>query len=62
MARETYPDAGDEFFRILHRGWRLKCCYCALIHRIDARVASDGRIELRIIRDHRATSAARRKL
>lgn len=55
-----YEDCPDGWFPILHRNWKLKCCDCSLIHKIDARVV-DGRVELKISRDARATAAARKR-
>jgi hypothetical protein len=54
-----YEDCPDDWFAILHRGWKLQCCDCGLVHKIDARIKGK-RIELRIKRDARATAAVRK--
>lgn len=56
----TEPHAGDWVFPV-RRGYRLACCSCGLVHRIDFRLR--GRhIELRFFLDNRATAAMRRRL
>ena len=43
------------------RGYKLVCCDCALVHRIDFVVDGRGRILIRLRRDERATAAIRRE-
>ena len=46
-------------------GYKIKCCDCGLVHRIDFRLLKNGRgttIQMRYFRDERATAAARRKV
>lgn len=42
------------------RNFKLMCCDCNMVHRMDFRVI-DGAVEYRVFRDNRATAAARRK-
>jgi hypothetical protein len=42
------------------KGQELQCCDCGLVHRIDFRVSSVGRIDARFYRDNRLTASARR--
>ena len=48
----------------IHRGWKLACCDCHLVHIVDFRIRTDKRgrpgVELRMRRDERATAAMRR--
>jgi len=41
------------------RGYKLMCCDCGLVHRMDFKIR-DGYVEFRAARDPRATKAARR--
>lgn len=54
-----YPLPDGEWVEPLMRGYRVACCDCRLIHRIDFRVRA-GRVQFRAHRDKRATAAARR--
>jgi hypothetical protein len=54
-----YKDATDEWIRPIKNGWKLSCCDCHLVHTIDFRIVN-GSIELRIMRDNRATGAKRK--
>lgn len=55
-----YPklEDGDEL-RPQHRGFRLACCDCGLVHRINFRV-KDGQVHLKLWREKRATAGVRR--
>lgn len=44
----------------IRRGYRMVCCDCSLVHKMDFRVV-DGRTQLRAWRDEIATVKARRK-
>jgi hypothetical protein len=57
-----YPYAGDDWFTVPKRGFRLKCCGCSLVHEIDFKIVNGGEIQMRIKRHERATSAARRAI
>jgi len=44
-------------------GYRMRCCDCGLVHRVDFRLVSRGlgnNILFRMFRDNRATAASRR--
>ncbi len=43
-----------------HRGWRMLCCHCRLVHIVDFKVIK-GHVHLRARVCKRATAAARRK-
>lgn len=54
-----YEQAFDgAWMAVVRRAFRLQCCDCGLVHRFDFRL-KDGAIELRAIRDGRATGGAR---
>jgi hypothetical protein len=53
------PKAG-EWISPIRRFYRLACCDCGLVHRVDFRVHK-GRAEFRVYRLDRATAAMRRK-
>jgi hypothetical protein len=62
--RYDRPQPG-EWYAPKRLGYRLMCCDCGLVHRMDhraLRVSSAGRvlIQVRWFRDNRATAAARR--
>lgn len=62
MKYQTHQD-GEVIFPKM-KGYRLKCCDCSLIHRIDFRISKKGSkmiLSFRAFRDNRATSASRRK-
>lgn len=43
----------------VRRGYKMSCCDCGLVHRMDFRVYK-GRAQMRAWRDNRATAAGRR--
>ncbi len=50
---------------VLHQAYKLCCCDCGLVHRLDFRLVTYGRglfkkIQFRVFRDNRATAAIRR--
>ena len=53
------PEPG-QWVQPIRRGYKLRCCDCGLVHRVEFRVVKH-RIELRMWRDYRATAAVRRK-
>jgi hypothetical protein len=55
-----YFDVGDDWFRIVWRKWKLRCCTCGLTHTLDFRREPDGQLMVKIDVDKRATAAARR--
>lgn len=64
MARYTEPDPG-EWVQPRRRGYKLACCDCGLVHRIDFRLARMGDrryVQTRFFRDNRATAAIRRAM
>lgn len=63
MAR--YPSVQDgEWIRPVKRGYKMACCDCGLVHRVDFEHVKWGngrKIIFRAYRDERATAAKRRK-
>lgn len=56
----TYPKLDDgEWVSPVHRNYRMQCCDCGLVHRINFRIRN-GRVELQAFRDNRSTAACRR--
>jgi len=55
------PEEGEWVFPIM-TGYKMSCCDCGLVHRLDFRVCEDepDRIEFRVYRDNRATGQIRR--
>lgn len=41
-------------------GHKMRCCECGLIHRMDFRVRG-GKVQIRAVRDKRATAAFRKR-
>jgi len=52
------PEEG-EWVLPVRRGYKMACCDCGLVHRIDFRLRN-GHIEFRVFADNRATAAVRR--
>lgn len=50
----------DGWVSPVRKGYKMMCCDCGLVHRVDFRVRG-GVIQFRIERDNRATGQARRK-
>lgn len=64
MAKYPYvEDVEDEdgWLKITKRGFRLKCCSCALVHEIDFKHVN-GELYIRMDRHEAATKAARRAI
>lgn len=57
------PENGEWIFPIMD-GYKMCCCDCGLVHRMEFRVCEDDkdRIEFRAFRDNRATGQIRRYL
>jgi hypothetical protein len=59
-----YPEPKPgEWLRPVRRGYKLACCDCGLVHRVDFKHVPWGRgrkIRIRVFRDERATAAVRR--
>lgn len=57
-----------EWVQPVKKGYKMRCCDCGLVHRIDFRVLdwrtakpmSYSKVQMRVERDNRATAAARR--
>jgi hypothetical protein len=49
-----------EWVQPRRRGWRMACCDCGLVHRVNFRLRA-GKIQLQAYRDNRATAARRRR-
>jgi len=58
-----YPQP-QGWIRPKRQGYKMMCCNCRLVHRLDFRLVKEGgrgyRIEFRAERDNRATGQARR--
>lgn len=64
-----YPIPKDgEWVQPVKKGYKMRCCDCGLVHRIDFRVLdwrtakpmSYSKVQMRVERDNRATAASRR--
>ncbi len=57
---KPYDEAIEgEWWRPVMRGFRLGCCDCSLIHRVNFRKRPSG-IEMQMFRDEKETTAQRR--
>jgi len=59
------PEAG-EWVQPVRHGYKMACCGCGLVHRLDFRALRVGRlrrvvIQFRVFLDRRATAAMRRE-
>jgi len=68
MAKRRYvqledggPTSWSEWIRPKLKGFRDACCDCSLVHEMQFKIDTDGRIIFRARRDKRATAAARRQ-
>lgn len=52
-----YTQRADEWFRV-SPAHKIGCCDCGLVHLLEFRIV-DGEIEMRALRDERATAAKR---
>ena len=60
MARYERPKAG-QWVQPIRRGYKLCCCDCGLVHKMDFRVRN-GRAQYRAYRDERSTALVRRHM
>jgi hypothetical protein len=58
VAAYTRPKDG-EWVQPVRRGYKLACCDCGLVHRVDFRLYR-GRVQFRAFRNERATALMRR--
>ena len=61
--RYDEPEAG-EWVKPIRKGYKLRCCDCGLVDRIDFKLipwSRGSKILFRVFRDNRATAACRRK-
>ena len=52
--------AAGEWQQPVTKGYKMSCCDCGLVHRMDFRIRK-GRIQMRGFRDNRATAQVRRR-
>ncbi len=50
-----------EWIQPVRKGYRMACCDCGLVHRLDLRIFK-GKIQLRAFRDERSTAQMRRHM
>ena len=53
------PQQGEWVLPVLE-GYKMRCCDCGLVHRMDFKAADDGQPMFRVFRDERATGQSRR--
>lgn len=53
------PAKDGEWIQPIHRGYKLECCDCGLVHRLDYRIVT-GHVQFRAVRDARSTAQIRR--
>lgn len=49
-----------EWLVVPRKGFKEQCCDCGLVHRLNFRINKQGRIEIQVYRDERATAGARK--
>ena len=59
MSRYDKPESG-QWVQPVRRGYKLACCDCGLVHRVNRKQNSRGHTLVQMFRDERATSARRR--
>jgi hypothetical protein len=60
---QAYPIVkAGEWVQPEMEGYKMRCCDCGLVHRIDFRVTRGRHVQLRAWRDARATSQVRRHM
>lgn len=59
MGRRYKAEKAGEWVQPVRRGYRMRCCDCGLVHRMDFRIFKT-RAQFRCWRDERATAAIRR--
>lgn len=57
MSKYETPKAG-EWVQPIRKGYKLACCDCCLVHRMEFRVRN-GRAQFKAYRDNRATASMR---
>lgn len=56
-----YVQATDgEWIQPIRKGYRVACCDCGLVHRINIRVRK-GKVQFQVFRDSRATASRRKR-
>lgn len=58
MAKYIKPKPG-EWIQPIRKGYKLACCDCGLVHKMNFRVAGKF-VQFQAFRDYRATAAVRR--
>lgn len=58
MAAYEKPESG-EWVQPVRKGYKLACCDCGLVHRMDFRIYK-GRVQFRAFRNERSTGQMRR--
>lgn len=56
------PKAG-EWVSPVHKGYKMACCDCGLVHNMDFRIVKRGRtqdVQFRVFRNNRSTAMKRR--
>ena len=51
-----------EWVRPVMVGYKMCCCDCGLVHKLNFRITEDGVVELQAFRDNRATGQVRRHM
>mgnify|MGYP001581134559 CR=1 FL=1 len=57
MKYETVAEG--KWVQPVHRGYKMACCDCGLVHIVDFRVWN-GRVQFRVARNNRSTALMRR--
>lgn len=55
-----YHPKSNEWVQPIRKGYKMACCDCCLVHRLDFRVVK-GRAQFRARRDNRCTAQLRRR-
>lgn len=61
MGKPFRRQKDGEWVQPVRRGYKLACCDCGLVHRVDFRIQA-GRVQFRAFRAPRSTGAMRRAM
>lgn len=50
----------DEWVTPIHRGYKIACCDCGLVHDMDFRIIKGRKVQFRVRRNERSTAGMRR--
>jgi uncharacterized Zn finger protein len=52
--------ADGEWHEPIHRGYKMACCDCGLVHNVDFKIRAGRQVQMRVSRNNRSTAMIRR--